>query len=358
MSLALVAAAAALPFMVAPADAQDICDRYRAELASLERSGGNARPYASALQRQRQEIARLASYYQTIGCGRGTLFFPDPPECNAIASRVRQMQASAAYLQNQMPGGAEEVEARIRQLRGAIAATCGPEEARPARRTVGGSRLVCVRSCDGYFFPLGNVPKGDAGPEELCRALCPNADTVLFRAPVDGSIEEAVSEHGGRSYSDLRNALRYTRELDQSCTCRRPGQSWAEALRKAETMIDRKRSDILVTPEIADRMARAPVERIKGQQDASQMSRRPPVADPVETTGTIATKVDPGEAGPQASEGEGARLIPAAAAGRASDQPSDSDPKMTRRPRIIAPKMTRRPRIIAPEIIAVPANAR
>jgi hypothetical protein len=349
--LPLALSAAALLFMAASADAQNSCDRYRAELASLERSGATARPYASALQRQRQEIARLAGYYQAINCGRGTLFFPDPPECNAIALRVRQMQANAAYLEGQMPSGAEEVEARIRQLRGAITASCGPEEARPLRRIVGGSRLVCVRTCDGYFFPLGNLPKGDAGPEELCRALCPNAETVLFRAPVDGSIEEAVSEQGDRPYTDLRNALRYTHELDRSCSCRKPNQSWAEALRKAEAMIDRKRSDIVVTPEMADRLARAPEEHAKGKQGTSEESPRPSVVDlanrAVMTTGSVATRPD-GDGSDQPASRE-PRLVHAATTGRLADPAGGNGAEV--------PK-AHRPRIIAPEIIAVPATAR
>ena len=52
-------------------------------------------------------------------------------------------------------------------------------EARPRRLTgelkiaSGGSYLVCVRACDGGFFPLSYVGDRDS-LAKLCQALCPN----------------------------------------------------------------------------------------------------------------------------------------------------------------------------------------
>src|SRR4051812_34623170 len=72
----------------ASASAQSACQRYRAELASLGRSGGS--DYAEAAQRQRYEISRLAGYYGSIGLDRQQVLFfgGPPPECGAIAARI------------------------------------------------------------------------------------------------------------------------------------------------------------------------------------------------------------------------------------------------------------------------------
>ncbi len=51
------------------------CERYKAELASLNRSGASSRLAEANAQRHRGEIERLAGYYRAIGCDRGSFFF-------------------------------------------------------------------------------------------------------------------------------------------------------------------------------------------------------------------------------------------------------------------------------------------
>ena len=45
-----------------------------------------------------------------------------------------------------------------------------------------GSKAVCVRSCDGSFFPVSYSAGGGRLDElqDMCRALCPNADVSLY----------------------------------------------------------------------------------------------------------------------------------------------------------------------------------
>jgi hypothetical protein len=83
-------------------------------------------------------------------------------------------------------------------------------------------RSVCVRMCDGYYFPLGNV-KDDAsleGQEMMCRAACPGATTKLFTIPSGTeSIDQAVSLQG-KSYRSIPMAYAYESSLDSTCACR------------------------------------------------------------------------------------------------------------------------------------------
>ena len=84
-------------------------------------------------------------------------------------------------------------------------------------------RSVCVRTCDGFFFPVG--PVGDssslASHEADCAGLCPDAQTALFIEPAGSDkIEDAVSIKGAR-YTALPAAFRHRETSDNSCTCHR-----------------------------------------------------------------------------------------------------------------------------------------
>jgi Protein of unknown function (DUF2865) len=133
-------------------------------------------------------------------------------------------------------------------------------EARPRRLTgelkiaAGGSYMVCVRACDGGFFPIPYVGDRDS-LAKICQALCPNAETQLYSMPFGGTIEESVST-SGFPYASLPNAGNFEQAVDQNCSCRRMDQSWAEALAGVEARLQRHSGDILVTPEISEQMSR------------------------------------------------------------------------------------------------------
>jgi hypothetical protein len=318
------------------------CQRYRAELASL----GRAASAGPALQQQHHEIGRLSAYYNSIGCGGGQfLFFSPPPECGTIAQRIATMQASYA----RMAASPESYgsESRRRQLRAAVQAACAPDEAIARRkddeaaarrdddddspRRLGGGRLVCVRSCDGSFFPLHNLPdNGRSGADEMCKALCPGAETAAYSMPsgADADIAQAVSLRGKR-YTKLGAAFKFRTSFDPTCSCRKEGQSWAEALQKAERMIDRGRNDILVTAKKAEELSRPKLAR-KGKPPATSADQ-PNAAQiaaarrDVDATGSIA----PAEQGPDAAA--------ATAGGSEAAEKNDAESGAKRAVRIVGP---------------------
>ena len=277
------------------------CQRYRAELASL----GGGRSMAGAAHQQRVEMARLNAYYQSIGCGGGRFLFfgsPPPAECGAIAQRINMMQANYARLASQ--ADAYGSHARRQQLMAAIQRACNPQREAAIRRDAeerrsrvvdedetprrsGGGRLVCVRACDGYFFPLHNLPEsGRSDADDMCRALCPGAEAAAYSMPggADADIAQAVSLRGKR-YSKLAGAFKYQKSFDPSCSCRKEGQSWAEALQKAEKMIERGRGDIIVTAKKAEELSRPKLVR-KGKPKPAEAQVAAKIPD-VETTGSI-----------------------------------------------------------------------
>jgi hypothetical protein len=84
--------------------------------------------------------------------------------------------------------------------------------------------------------------------------------------PLGGTIEAASTS--GSPYRDLPNAGKFDQALDPSCSCRRKGQSWAEALADAEAKAQRHPGDILVTPELSEQMSQ-PAAEIKASVGAA-----------------------------------------------------------------------------------------
>lgn len=270
------------------------CQRFRAELANLERSGGGAP--TGAMQAQRAEINRLVGYYRNIGCERGPLGFlagPAPAECGSIAQRIRQLEAGYARLASQAVDPAD-VEFRRRQLQAAVQQTCsvgqeprgffeslfgGPrpqqQEIAPEGQPIiaeepslGGGRLICVKTCDGSFFPLTTPPSGQQSADEMCQALCPGTETTAFAYPGgDQGLTRAVSLSGNRPYTSLANAFKFRKTFDESCACKKTDESWSVVLRKAESMLEQRKGDMIVTAEKAEELSRPKVVQARKAAD-------------------------------------------------------------------------------------------
>ena len=83
-------------------------------------------------------------------------------------------------------------------------------------------RSVCVRLCDGFFFPIGDLPNdGDiSGHEALCTGLCPGAPARLYVVPSGSDrIEDAVGVQSRKPYTALPVAFRHAAKTDRTCSC-------------------------------------------------------------------------------------------------------------------------------------------
>jgi hypothetical protein len=88
---------------------------------------------------------------------------------------------------------------------------------RSSAAAFGYGKPVCVRLCDGSFFPTSSVSGGEAA----CAAQCPDAPTALYTMSTD-RIEDAVSS-AGKPYSMLPVAKRYQTSVESTCSCHREG---------------------------------------------------------------------------------------------------------------------------------------
>lgn len=280
-AFAHAAAAAAIALSLAPAAAQPVdCNGLREQIAATPVQT-DQRAVAAA-QRQRAEIERTAAYAEQLGCNRRQFLFfgsPPPPQCGQIEARLANMRGNLDRLQNAVDRGSAQrnaLIARYNQLCTRQAAAPrnifeqlfgvgrgqedGPIEDFPPTDEGGprrGSKAVCVRTCDGFFFPVSYNAFGQSPDKlsDLCRAQCPNVDTEVFTYSPSRDITDAVSING-QPYTSLANALKYRRSVDPACTCRPPGKSWAETLGPAERLVSGGRRDLIVTPEKAEELSR------------------------------------------------------------------------------------------------------
>ena len=292
------------------------CRRYRAELASLHNG-------ASTTRALNDEIGRLEAYYRGLNCTEKFLFFDTrPPQCGAVEQRIRALKATY--------GGAvfDDDGTRRRELQSLVASTC------PARETYaasgesyarGGPQMVCVRTCDGGFFPMRNLPEGRGSADEMCQALCPGTEAQAYSMPYgDDALKHAATVKGSRAYTGLANAFKFRKEFVPNCSCKPEGKTWAQSLVKAESMLVRHKGDIFVTPMQAEALSRPKVRlTLVGRADRTAAEL---AADAAGRAG-VDLKADP--------------------TANADTKPADTKPAEAKPDHVAV-------RIIAPNVIAVP----
>ncbi len=97
----------------------------------------------------------------------------------------------------------------------------------------GGMKTLCVRTCDGYYFPIAfnsssSRLKTEAG---ICKSLCPAAETRLYYHWQGGQeAEQAVAADTGEPITKLPNAFLYRTKVVQGCTCGKPDPRFLPAI--------------------------------------------------------------------------------------------------------------------------------
>jgi hypothetical protein len=119
----------------------------------------------------------------------------------------------------------------------------------------GGSHAYCVRTCDGFFFPISHEgAHGNDRYASACQQSCPGAETQVYFMKRGGDIKWASNARGA-SYSSLENALKYRKERDPACSCKSQAQKWGPILAAVEPGIRHHKGDLVVTEEISQRIA-------------------------------------------------------------------------------------------------------
>ena len=276
--------------------ANPVCQRLEVQLAAIDRGGGDPakaeqiRRYQDSAAKQEAELNRVTAQAKNMGCdssGFFSLFNQNAAQCAPVNAQIQKMrgnldQINAGLSQLQGPANIDRDNQRRSVLTALAQSNCGPQYANMANQGGGGFfgglfggntatpdmgppsstyRTVCVRTCDGFFFPVSyaTVPSRFADDERTCKQLCPAAEATLFTFRNPGEdINQAVSI-SGQPYTSLPNAFKYRQEFSQACSCKAAGQSWADALKTIdERSSAAENGDIIVTDENAKKLAQPP----------------------------------------------------------------------------------------------------
>ena len=285
---ALAAFAACFAIALPQAEARSaVCSKLERQLASA--GGGGSSKFSSAARAQAQQLQIARGQARRAGCSGS--FFSDGANsayCARINSTVRRMESNLSKLQNRAGGGSASVsKARIRaaldandcyrrpvqedakrrvlpepvrrQEPGLLTMLFGGEETRRIvevpvegsrrrdeqreKRRVkitegngdydypgpGGTfRTLCVRTCDGYYFPVSfsTTSSHFATDEKSCAALCPGTETKLYIHSVPDQEPEEMVSLDREPYMSLPTAFAYRVKginATPGCTCQAAG---------------------------------------------------------------------------------------------------------------------------------------
>jgi hypothetical protein len=299
-----------------------ICVRLESQLAALSRGsadparGDQIKRYEDAVAKQQADLDRSLAQSKRLGCETGffSLFTGGGPQCQPINAQIQQMRDNLDRAMSELErlkSGSNDREGPRRALIGQLAQNnCGQQyQAAAAQAGPGGFldalfggtiinsggdgapsgtyRTVCVRTCDGYYFPVSYsaVPNRFPDDQRACQRECPATETALYTYRNPGEdINQAVSL-GGQPYTALPNAFRYRKEYSGACSCRRPGQSWADALKNSDDATTLESGDIVVTDQNAKALSQPPApkpaaKQSKGAAATSNANQSPGAATP------------------------------------------------------------------------------
>ena len=317
-----------------------LCTRLEGQLAAMDRGGGadparaeQVRRYEEASAKQQGELDRMVAQSRRAGC-EGTGFFlfgalqSQSQQCVDLNRQISSMRGNLDRINidlQRLRGGDVDRGEQRRSVMVALAQNnCGPQYRQAARAPGGffdqlfgresettpsgdlvnpeaqsGSfRTVCVRTCDGFYFPISYATSSArfAQDEKTCQRMCPASEAMLFSYRTTGEDITQATSINGQPYSALPNALKYRTEFNAACSCKRAGQSWADALGKDEAV---EPGDVVVTEERAKQLSAPPPQKgqTKGRQPAANPAAAAPAAPaaPAEAPPPATAETEPGK---------------------------------------------------------------
>jgi hypothetical protein len=281
-----------------------MCPRLEAQLATIDRGGTGdpakdeqIRRYQEAATKQQAELDRTSLQAKRMGCessGFFSLFNGQSAQCSPVNNQIQQMRANLDQITTSLErlrsgglGGNDRENQRRSVLLALAQNSCGPQYAAILQQQQQGPgnflsnlfgnnnapgappadlgpqsgtyRTVCVRTCDGGYFPISfaTVPARFSDDERTCKALCPATEASLYAYRNPGEDMNQAVSISGQPYTSSPNAFRFRQEFNPSCSCKAAGQTWADALKAIDDKAAaEQQGDIIVTEESAKKMSR------------------------------------------------------------------------------------------------------
>jgi hypothetical protein len=309
--------------------ANPMCPRLEAQLASIDRGGldpakdEQIRRYQDSAARQQSELDRVTSQARRMGCessGFFSLFNGQNAQCAPVNNQIQQMRANLDQITTNLErlrsgglGGSERESQRRSVILALAQNSCGPQYAAAVQQQqqqggpgnflnnlFGGNnnyspvppdagapsgtyRTVCVRSCDGGYFPISfaTVPGRFVDDEKACKALCPATEASLYAYRNPGEDMNQAVSISGQAYTSSPNAFKFRSEFNPSCACKAAGQTWSDALKNIDDKAAaQQQGDIIVTDESAKKMSQPPSKSTaaSGKKGAATVTAPDPAA--------------------------------------------------------------------------------
>ncbi len=257
----LLGAASPLKAQQDVSEHQAYCLSLESKLARLMQGGGTARMDRAKLQTNISNVERifhrLNNDAERYNCYSYFLFSKElrrTPRCVRIDRKIRDAKRQLARMNDELhraASGRNEDKYRQDELISALARNkCGRQYEREASKRnsldnwftdngfFGGAprersysredqfkfathRTLCVRLCDGYYFPVSfaTTPNRFTTDASLCQSRCA-APAELYTHPNPGGEAEQMISVEGSPYEKLKNAFRFRKEFVKGCSCK------------------------------------------------------------------------------------------------------------------------------------------
>jgi len=273
------------------------CKSLKVQLANAAESGATSakfRRYAKAARNQSEQIKQVRSDLERYGCSSGSFIVlggKNGAACKKLSGAEAKMQANLRALERKRDSFGKRNTAALRrniqaQLNAndcyakpktkVITAAVKPADTTTPKKRVsmtlldrsggdtvnlrrgntgtikilverksiaGGSwRTMCVRSCDGYYFPISSsANSSDFGRDQrACQMMCPGTKTELYYHSAFGEeSEDMVSAATGRAYVDLPTAFSYRNSnanSSKACSCNM--SAFYKEMQRREAMVN------------------------------------------------------------------------------------------------------------------------
>ena len=259
IALSVISVSAQAP---APPGQNPVCARLEAQLGAFDRGTADAvrldqlKRLEDAANKQQFDLDRLTAQSHKAGCeGSGFfLFGGQPPQCGPLNAQIQQMRSNLDRTQSDMErlrsaGGERDGQRRAllvalaqndcgaqyraaaaaAQPRGFLETLLGgipifgnnplPGSNPPNDNSIFGLpdsaqtstyRTLCVRTCDGYYFPISYSASQAKflEDEKTCRRQCPAAEVALYAHRNPGEdVNQAMSMTGQPYTADRKSVV-------------------------------------------------------------------------------------------------------------------------------------------------------
>ncbi|MEL7049635.1 MAG: DUF2865 domain-containing protein, partial [Pseudomonadota bacterium] len=235
-----------------------VCVKLEQRLVQETQRGGNARAQLpqikSEIRQLNTTIRRTDASLDRKNCYEYFLFSKTlrrTRQCISLANQAEKARRELAELENQRmavesSGQASYQDEIIREL---ARNNCGTDYVREARRRDRGPfspfwqdedsgggyegntygrlpfatyRTMCVRLCDGYYFPVSfsTLPNHFKRDADVCQSQCAAPAKLFYYQNPGSSVDQMVAVADSTPYTQLQTAFKYRKEYVQGCSCK------------------------------------------------------------------------------------------------------------------------------------------